>query len=180
MTCSSSEGWQYGTASHGPLPNVSWQKPLSGLVCEWLTKPRPSVLFILWADAQECVLHSTCPRACTSQYTPIGYWLIQALGHVLVNTHFWVSSLRKTESVFENTLGKVRGTWRVKIKYITFKNWIMYNTHLQTTLGPCEDSLQWSKGQLVDSGRIPIVSAYFLLYTVYCILYTVYCILWIV
>ena len=25
-----------------------------------------------------------------------------------------------------NKLGKVRGTWRVKIKYITFKNWIMY------------------------------------------------------
>ena len=52
------------------------------------------------------------------------YWLIQALGHVLVNTHFWVSSLRKTES-----LGKVRGTRRVKIKYITFKNWIMHSIY---------------------------------------------------
>ncbi len=113
-------------ASHGPLPNASWQKLLPGLVCEWLNEPRPSVLYILWADAQECVLHSTCPRACTSKYTPMGlYWLIQALGHVLLNTHFCVSSLRKTESVLENTLGQVRGTWRVKIKYITFKNWIM-------------------------------------------------------
>ena len=131
MTCSNSEGWQYGTASHGPKPNASWQKPLSKLVCEWLTEPRPSVPFILWADAQECELHSTCPRACTSQYTPMGvYWLIQALGHVLVKSHFWVSSLRKTESVLENTLGKVRGTRRVKIKYITFKNWIMCNKPL--------------------------------------------------
>ena len=42
----------------------------------------------------------------------------------------WVSSLRKNESVLENTLGKVWGTWRVKIKYITFKNWIMYCTVL--------------------------------------------------
>ncbi len=99
--------------------------------CKWLNEPRPSVWYILWADAQECVLHSTCPRACTSKYTPMGlYWLIQALGHVLLNTHFCVSSLRKTESVLENTLGQVRGTWRVKIKYITFKNWIMPNPHL--------------------------------------------------
>ena len=58
------------------------------------------------------------------------YWLIQALGHVLLNTHFLVSSLRNTESVLENTFGKVRGTWRVKIKFITFKNWIMYCTWL--------------------------------------------------
>ena len=84
---------------------------------------------LYWMHPEECVLHSTCPRACTSQYTPMGlYWLIQALGHVLLNTHFWVSSLRKTESVLENILGKVRGTWRVKIEYITFKNWIMGNT----------------------------------------------------
>ena len=131
------EGWQYGTASHGPLPNASWQKLLPGLVCEWLNEPRPSVLYILWADAQECVLHSTCPRACTSKYTPMGmYWLIQALGHVLLNTHFCVSSLRKTESVLENTLGQVRGTWRVKIKYITFKNWIIFyiNVHFATII----------------------------------------------
>ena len=67
--------------------------------------------------------------AFTSQYTPMGvYWLIQAIGHVLLNTHFLAFSLRKTESVLENTLGKVRGTWRVKFKYITFKNWIMYST----------------------------------------------------
>ena len=50
-------------------------------------------------DTQKCVFINTCPRACISQYTPMGlYWLIQALGHVLWNTHFWVSSLRKTES----------------------------------------------------------------------------------
>ena len=62
-------------------------------------------------DDQECVSLSTCPRACTSQYTPMGvYWLTQALGHVLLNTHFWVSSLRKTESVLENKLSKLRGT----------------------------------------------------------------------
>ena len=61
------------------------------------------------------------------------YWLIQALGHVLLNTHFWVFSLRKTESVLGNTLGKVRSTWRVKIEYITFKNWIMYCTVLYCT-----------------------------------------------
>ena len=65
------------------------------------------------------------------------YWLIQALGHVLFNTHFWVSSLRKTESVLENTLCKVRGTWRVKTKYITFKNWIMHCTALYCTVLHC-------------------------------------------
>jgi hypothetical protein len=37
-----------------------------------------------------------------------------------------VSFLRKTKSVLENTLGKLRGTKGVKIKYITFKNWIMH------------------------------------------------------
>ena len=134
-------------ASHGPLPNASWQKLLPGLVCEWLNEPRPSVLYILWADAQECVLHSTCPRACTSKYTPMGlYWLIQALGHVLLNTHFWVSSLRKSESVLGNTLGKVRSTWRVKIKYITFRNWIMY----------CTVSLSWQdKGFTVKHSVLP-------------------------
>ena len=92
-------------------------------IAEW-AKTKCSVYSL--AHAQECVLQSTCPRACTSQYTPVGlYWLIQALGHVLLNTQSWVSSLRKTESVLENTLGKVRGTWKVKI---TFKNWIMYCT----------------------------------------------------
>ena len=56
-------------------------------------------------------MNSTCPRACTSQCTPMGfYWLIQALGHVLLSTHLWVSSLRKTESVLKNTLSKVRGS----------------------------------------------------------------------
>ena len=53
------------------------------------------------------------------------YCTVHALGLVLLNTRFWVSSLRKPESVLGNTLGKVRSTWRVKIKYITFKNWIM-------------------------------------------------------
>ena len=39
-------------------------------------------------DTQKCVLTNTCPRACISQYTPMGvYWLVQALGHVLCNTH---------------------------------------------------------------------------------------------
>ena len=52
--------------------------------------------------------------ACTSQYTSIGlYWLIQALRHVLLNTHFWSLFLRTTEFVLKNTLGKVRGNLRV-------------------------------------------------------------------
>ena len=39
-------------------------------------------------DTQKCVLNNTCPRACISQYTLMGvYWLVQALGHVLCNTH---------------------------------------------------------------------------------------------
>ena len=39
-------------------------------------------------DTQKCVLTNTCPRACISQYTPMGvYWLVQALGRVLCNTH---------------------------------------------------------------------------------------------
>ena len=41
-------------------------------------------------DTQMCVINNTCPRACISQYTPMGvYWLVQALGHVLSNTHSW-------------------------------------------------------------------------------------------
>ena len=39
-------------------------------------------------DTQKCVFNNTCPRACISQYNPMGvYWLVQALGHVLCNTH---------------------------------------------------------------------------------------------
>ena len=39
-------------------------------------------------DTQKCVFNNTCPRACISQYTPMGvYWLVQAQGHVLYNTH---------------------------------------------------------------------------------------------
>ena len=36
-------------------------------------------------DTQKCVFNNTCPRACISQYNPMGvYWLVQALlGHVL-------------------------------------------------------------------------------------------------
>ena len=42
----------------------------------------------LQEDTQKCVLNNTCPRACISQYTPMGvYWLVQALGHILCNTH---------------------------------------------------------------------------------------------
>ena len=41
-------------------------------------------------DTQKCVFNNTCPRTCISQYTPMGvYWLVQALGHVLSNTHSW-------------------------------------------------------------------------------------------
>ena len=40
----------------------------------------------------------------------------------------WCFFWEKTESVLEKTLGKVRGTWRVKIEYITF------NTILNCTL----------------------------------------------
>ena len=40
-------------------------------------------------DTQKCVFNNTCPMACISQYNPMGvYWLVQALGHVLYNTHF--------------------------------------------------------------------------------------------
>ena len=39
-------------------------------------------------DTQNCVFNNTCPRACISQYNPMGvYWLVQALGQVLCNTH---------------------------------------------------------------------------------------------
>ena len=67
---------------------------------------------------------------CTGWYKP-------KLGHVLLNAHFWVSSLRITDSVLENTLGKVRGTWRVKIKYITWKNLVMHCTALHFTVMHC-------------------------------------------
>ena len=49
--------------------------------------PKTDSVF-LKEDTQKCVLTNTCPRACISQYTPMGvYWLVQALGHVLCNTH---------------------------------------------------------------------------------------------
>ena len=49
--------------------------------------PKTDSVF-LKEDTQKCVLINTCPRACISQYTPMGvYWLVQALGHVLCNTH---------------------------------------------------------------------------------------------
>ena len=39
-------------------------------------------------DTQQCVFNNACPRACISQYTPMGvYRLVQALGHVLCDTH---------------------------------------------------------------------------------------------
>ena len=39
-------------------------------------------------DTKKCVFNNTCPRACISQYTPMGvYWLVQALGHVMCDTH---------------------------------------------------------------------------------------------
>ena len=39
-------------------------------------------------DTQKCVINNTCPRAFISQYTPMGvYWLAQALGHILYDTH---------------------------------------------------------------------------------------------
>ena len=35
-----------------------------------------------------CVFNNTCPWVCISQYNPMGvFWLVQALGHVLCNTH---------------------------------------------------------------------------------------------
>ena len=40
-------------------------------------------------DTKKCVLSNTCPRAFISQYSLMGvYWLVQAVGHVLCNTHF--------------------------------------------------------------------------------------------
>ena len=118
MTCFSSEGWQYGTAPHGP-DRRSW---LSLSANCWMSWDQ------MFSTFSEQMLRSVnC--ICTSHYTPMGfYWLIQALGHVFFNTDFWVFSLRKTKSNLENTLGQVRGTWRVKIKYITFQNWIMHFT----------------------------------------------------
>ena len=68
----------------------------------------PSVLYILRVDAQNCVFHSTYPGVCTS--------------HVRWNTQFWASALRKTESVMQNTLGKLKGTWTFKNVH-HFKNW---------------------------------------------------------
>ena len=57
-------------------------------------------------DTQKCVINNTCPRACISQYTPMGvYWLVQALGHVLSNTHFRESALRMYRTL---GLGSVR------------------------------------------------------------------------
>ena len=49
--------------------------------------PKTESVF-LKEDTQKCVLTNTCPRACISQYNPMGvYWLVQALGQVLCNTH---------------------------------------------------------------------------------------------
>ena len=46
-------------------------------------------------DTKKCLLTNTCPRACISQYTPVGvYWLVQALEYVLFNTHSWASAQR--------------------------------------------------------------------------------------
>ena len=44
------------------------------------------------------------------------YWLIQALGHVLLNRHFLVSSLRKTESIFIDKVPFTLLPW-VRLKY---------------------------------------------------------------
>ena len=58
-----------------------------------------------------------------------------------MSTHFWwVSSLRKTESVLEHTLGKVRGTWRVKMYYWVHTSdgcllWEKTESVLENTLG---------------------------------------------
>ena len=55
--------------------------------------PLPSVFYktdyvFLKEDTRKCVFNNTCPRACISQYSPMGvYWLVQALGHVLCNKH---------------------------------------------------------------------------------------------
>ena len=49
--------------------------------------PKTDSVF-LKGDTQKCVFNNTCPRACISQYNPMGvYCLVQALGHVLCNTH---------------------------------------------------------------------------------------------
>ena len=46
-------------------------------------------------DTQKCVFNNTRPRACISQYNPMGvYLLVQALGQVLCNTHSWASAQR--------------------------------------------------------------------------------------
>ena len=56
------------------------------------------------------LLADTSTRACIFQYRLLGIFF------------------EKTKSNLENTLGQVRGTSRVKIKYITFQNWIMQFT----------------------------------------------------
>ena len=48
----------------------------------------PSVFCKTDSVFQKCVFNNTYPRACISQYNPKGvYRLVQALGHVLCNTH---------------------------------------------------------------------------------------------
>ena len=56
--------------------------------------PKTDSVF-LKEDTQKCVFNNTSPRACISQYNPMGvYWLVQALGQVLCNTHSWASAQR--------------------------------------------------------------------------------------
>ena len=91
--------------------------------------------YIHYPISKSDVFHISCPRACTSQYHPLGWywlagWLVQALGHVLWNTHSGVrcTCSVKTKSALENFLDKVRGTETVKTMYMAFRNWIMSNT----------------------------------------------------
>ena len=91
--------------------------------------------YIHYPMSKSDVFHISCPRACTSQYHPLGWywlagWLVQALGHVLWNTHSGVrcTCSVKTKSALENFLDKVRGTETVKTMYMAFRNWIMSNT----------------------------------------------------
>ena len=109
MTCSSSEGWQYGTESHGLQRNASWQKLLSGIVYKWLTEPRRFFLKFV-----SVLLSASVQRVGVSRMRD--FW-IHTSGCLL-----W----EKLNLSHKNTCGKVRGAWRVKIQCITFKNWIMY------------------------------------------------------
>ena len=87
--------WDRARLSSLVNKQVAWQELLPELVWEWQNKltDRPSALYM-----PQCL------------YQPIpSLGLVPAPGHVLWNTHSSASALRETESVSQNTLGKIKG-----------------------------------------------------------------------